>query len=119
MFQTAQRGSNQEVMQPVGVILQAVEVVKGRHPRRLVTPQACAIGMKVPLQRHGASRQPGARGGGVAVAPGVEQSVLIVEPSMDCMRGAVCLWTIIGWGAVGPTATPLQHHRGPRTAERR
>src|SRR5215475_12485984 len=100
MSQTAHRGSNQEVMQPVGVILKAVEVGKGRHPRRLVTPQACAIGMKVPLQRHGAYRQPGARGGGVAGAHGVEQSVLLVEQSIDCMRGAVCLWTIRGWGEV-------------------
>src|SRR5262245_23240925 len=110
MSQTAQRGSNQEVRQPVGVILKAVEVVKGRHRGRLVTPQACAIGMKVPWQRQGAYRQPGARGGGVAGAPGVEQSVLIVEQSIACIRGAVCLWTIIGWGEVGPTATPLQHH---------
>jgi hypothetical protein len=34
------RRSNQEVMQPVGVILEAVEIVKGRYLRVLVTPQA-------------------------------------------------------------------------------
>jgi hypothetical protein len=101
MSQTAQRGSHQEDMQPVGVIRQAVEVVQGRHPRRLVTPQACAIGMQVPWQRHGAYRQPGARGGGVAGAHGVEQALLLVEQSLDGMRGAVGLWTSIGWGGGG------------------
>lgn len=35
-------------MQPVWVILHAIEVVKGRYPRRLVTPQARAIRVKVP-----------------------------------------------------------------------
>jgi hypothetical protein len=34
------RGSNQEVMQPVRMILEAVEIVKWRHPRGLGTPPA-------------------------------------------------------------------------------
>ena len=43
MSQATHRGRNQEVMQPVRVIMKTVEVVKGRHPRRLVTPQARAM----------------------------------------------------------------------------
>ncbi len=117
MSQASHRGSNQEVMQPVWVILQAVEVVKRRHPHRLVTPQARAIRRKVPLQRHGAYRQPCARGGGVAVAHGVEPPVLRVAQPIDRMRGAVRLWTIRGGGEVGPTAAPLQHHLGHGPAE--
>lgn len=66
-------------MQPVGVILEAVEVVQGRHPCGLAAPQARAIRVKVLLQRHGAYRQPCTRGGGVAVAHRVEQPILIVE----------------------------------------
>ena len=54
MSQTAQRGRNQAVMHPVGVRLHAVAGVTGRHPRRLVPPQACARGMPVPWPRHGA-----------------------------------------------------------------
>ena len=104
-------------MQPVGVILKAVEVVKGGHPRWLVPPQACTIGVKVPLQRHGPYGQARAVGGAVPIAHGVEQSVLIVEQPIDRMGGAVGLRTIIGRSAGDPTATPLQHHRGPRPAE--
>jgi len=33
-------------MQPVWVILEAVEIVKGRHPQGLVTPQPHAIRVK-------------------------------------------------------------------------
>ena len=119
MSQTAHRGRNQAVMQPVWVILHAVAGVTGSHPRRLVPPQACARGMTVPWPRHGAYRQPGARGGGVAGAPGVEPSVWRGAQSIDRLGGAVGLWTIIGGGAVGPTATPLHHPRGHRPAARR
>ena len=108
MSQASQRGRNEEGMQPVWVILQAVEVVKGSDPRRLVTPQACAIRVKVPLQRHGPYGQARAVGGAVPRAPGVEPPVLRVAQPIDGIGGAVRLWTIIGWGAVGPTAAPLQ-----------
>ena len=93
-------------MQPVLVIQKAVEVVKGRHPQRLVTPQTRAIRVKVPLQRHRAYRQPRARGGGMAVAHRGEQSVLMVEQPVDGIRGAVRLRTIRGWDEVGSMATP-------------
>ena len=104
-------------MQPVGVILEAVEIVKGRYPHGLVTPQARAIGMKVPLQCHGADRQPRARGGGVTVAHRVEHAVLIVEQPVNRIRGAVRLRTIIGRGEVGPMATHLQDHLGDGPTE--
>jgi hypothetical protein len=44
-------------MQPVGMIREAVEIVRGRHPRQLVTTQAQTIRGKVPLQCHRADRQ--------------------------------------------------------------
>ena len=74
-----QRGSNQEVMQPVWLILKTVQVVKRRHPRRLVTPQAHTIRVKVSLQRHSPYGQAGTVGGTVPRAHGVEQPVLVVE----------------------------------------
>ena len=104
-------------MQPVWVILQAIEVVKGRHPRRLVTPQARAIRVKVPLQRHGPYGSARAVGGAVPRAQGVEPPVLVVEPPIDGLGGAVGLRTILGRSAVGPTATPLQHHLGHGASE--
>jgi hypothetical protein len=92
-------------MQPVGMILEAVEGVKGRYPRGLVTPQSWAIWVKVPSQRHGADRQPCARGGGVAVAPRVEQPILLVQQPVDGSRRAVCLRTSIGRGKGDPPPT--------------
>ena len=89
MPQASQRGRNQEGMQPVGVILHAVEVVTGSHPRRLVPPQAHTIRGKVPLQRHGPYGQARAVGGAVPRAPGVEPPVLGVAPPSDGMGGAV------------------------------
>jgi hypothetical protein len=107
MSQATPRGSHQEVMQPVWVIPKTVEVVQGRHPRWLVTPQACAIRVQVPLQRPGPYCQAGAVGGAVPIAPGREPSVLVIEPPIDGMGGAVGLRTLRGRGAVSPTATPL------------
>ena len=72
MPQTAHRGSNQEIMQPVWMILKAVQVVKGSRPRRLVTPQTCAIRVKVPLQRHRTYGEARTLGGAVPVAHGIE-----------------------------------------------
>src|SRR5215471_9006203 len=104
MSQATHRGSNQEVMQPVGVIPKTIEVVKGRHPRWLVTPQACAIRVKVPLQRHGPYCQACAVGGAVPIAHGIEQVVLVIEQPIDGIGGAVGLGTLIGRGEVSPTA---------------
>ena len=121
MPQASQRGRNQEVLQPVGVILHAVEVVTGSHPRRLVPPQARPIRVTVPLQRHGPYGEARAVGGAVPRAPGVEPPVLGVEPPIDGMGGAVGLRTIRGRSAVGPTATPLHPPRGhqPAAGQRR
>ena len=121
MPQASQRGRHQEVLQPVGVILHAVEVVTGRHPRRLVPPQARPIRVTVPLQRHGPYGEARAVGGAVPRAPGVEPPVLGVEPPIDGMGGAVGLRTIRGRSAVGPTATPLHPPRGhqPAAGQRR
>ena len=116
MSQASQRGHNEEGMQPVWVILQAVEVVTGSDPRRLVPPQACAIRVNVPLPRHGPYGQARAVGGAVPRAPGVEPPVLRGAPPIDGLGGAVRLWPRIGGGAVGPPAAPLQHHRGHRPA---
>jgi hypothetical protein len=94
-------------MQPVWVIAKAVEVVKGRHPRRLVTPQACAIRVKIPLQRHGPYGQARAVGGAVPLAHGIEQPVVVVEQPINGLGGAVGLRTRIGRGKVAPlSASP-------------
>jgi hypothetical protein len=107
MSQATQRGSTQEVMQPVWVIPKAVEVVKGRPPRRLVTPQACAIRANVPLQRHGPYGQARPVGGAVPIAHGVEQPVLVIEQPIDGIGGTVGLRTIISRDEVDPTETRL------------
>src|SRR5262245_42588974 len=117
MSQDTHRGSNQEVMQPVWVVPNTVEVVKGGHPRWLVTPQVCAIRGKVPLQRHGPYGQACAVGGAVPRAQGIEPSVVVSEPPIDGLGGAVGLRTLLGRGAVSPTATHLQHPLGHRPPE--
>ena len=61
----------------------AAAVVKGRHPRRLVAPHLRTIWVKVPLQRHGADRQPRACSGGVAVAHCVEQPVQVSSSRLE------------------------------------
>ena len=109
MPQAAQRGRNQEGMQPVGVRLHAVAVVTGSHPRRLVPPQARPRRGTVPPPRHGPSGQARAVGGAVPRAPGVEPPVLGVAPPSDGMGGAVGRRTRIGRRAVSPqlVAYPL------------
>ena len=104
-------------MPPIGGILAAVEIVPGRHPHGLGTPQARAIGVHVPMQRHGADRPPCARGGAVAVAQRGTHTGLRVAPPGDRLRGAVRRRTIIGGGAVGAVATPLQDQRGAGPTE--
>jgi len=101
-------------MQPVGVILEAVEVVKGRHPPGLVATQTRTIRVNVPWPRHGAYRPSCARGGGVAGAHRREQPIVIIEQPIDRMRGPVGLRTIRGGGAIGTVGAHLQDHRSHR-----
>ena len=104
-------------MPPVWVIPQTVAVVKGRHPRWLVTPQACAIRGQVPLQRHGPYGQACAVGGAVPRAQGLAQAVVGSAPPSDGLGGAVGLRPLPGRGAGSPPATPLAHPLGPRPAQ--
>ena len=103
-------------MQPVWGILQAVEGVTGSHPRRLVPPQACAIGVQVPWQCHGPYGAARAVAGAVPRAPGVEPPGLVVAPPSDGSGGAVGRRTLRGRGAGRPTATPLHDPLGHRPA---
>ena len=45
--------SNQQVMKPVIVILESIQVLKGRRASRMIELGSATIGMKVPQQCHG------------------------------------------------------------------
>ena len=74
-------------------IRQAVEVVKGRHPRRRVTPQACALRVTVPLPRHGPYGQARAGGGAGPRAPGGRRRSCALRSRSTAVEGR---------GACGP-----------------
>ena len=104
-------------MQPVRVILKAVEVVKGDTrdgwSRREVHHRGeSSIAAPWPVRPSARCRW-----GRAHSAWRIEQAVLRVEQPINRIGGAVGLRTILGRSEVDPTATPLQHHRGHRPAE--
>ena len=66
------RGSDQEILQPVGMVVKAIEIGEGRRARGLIVAQAGAIGMKVPLQGPRAHGQAGTGLLAVTVTHGVQ-----------------------------------------------
>ena len=52
-------GSNQQVMQPVVVILKSIEILKRRRPSWIVEFSSAAVGMKIPNQGHRTQLQTG------------------------------------------------------------
>ena len=74
-------------MQPVGMILKAVEIREGRGAGGLGVSQARPIRMKVPLQRPRPHRQPGTGGLAMTVVRGYgRQGANVVWFDLDTVR---------------------------------
>ena len=85
-------------MQPVRMILKAIEISERRRATGLVVAQAEAIGREVPLQRPGAHRQPCTGLLTVTVVHGVQDPIQMIMHPIHRVRRACRLGTGIGRG---------------------
>src|SRR5258705_3837017 len=93
------------------MILEAVEVVERRAAGGIVSTTASAVGMEVPLKRHGAHGEAGGIGGAMEVAHGVEAPVLMVHEPVERMGGAMGAGEAIGAGELRPFAAEFEDHQ--------
>src|SRR4029078_2414934 len=90
------------------MILKPVEISKRRSSLRSSSLSAQTIRMKIPLQGYGTHCQSSTCFRAVKVPHLIEQSVLVVHQSIDCIRGAMCLRIIIGEQKITTPAAQLQ-----------
>src|SRR5712691_11980862 len=88
-FSPSHGGGDEEVVEPVGVILEAIEVVERRAPRRVVAARASPVGVEIPLQSQGAHGETGGIGRAVQRAHRIETPVLMVHEPIEGIGGAM------------------------------
>ena len=97
-------------MEPVGVILEAIEVVERRAPRRVVAVRASPVGVDIPLQSQGAHGETGGIGRAVQRAHRIETPVLMVHEPIEGIGGAMRTREAIGAHELRAFATELEDH---------
>src|SRR5712692_8292081 len=78
-FATSHGGGDEQVVEPVGMGLEAVEVVERRATSRVVAARARSGGVDVPRQGHGTHGETGGSGRARPRAPRGEAPVLMVH----------------------------------------
>jgi hypothetical protein len=77
-------------VEPVGVILEAIEVVERRATSRAVAARASPVGVEVPLQSHDAYGETGGIGRAMEIAHRVEAPVLMVHEPIEGVGDTMC-----------------------------
>ena len=76
-------------MEPVGVILEAIEVVERRATSRVVAARASPVGVEIPRQSHGAHGETGGSERAMEIVHRVEAPVLMVHEPIEGIGGAM------------------------------
>ena len=97
-------------MEPVGVILEAIEVVERRAPRRVVAARASPVRVEIPLQSHGAHGETGGIGRAVQRAHRIETPVLMVHEPIKRVGGAMGARETIRARELGAFAAEFEDH---------
>jgi hypothetical protein len=90
-------GGHEQVVKPVGVIPQAVQVVAGRAARPIVAATAGPVRMEVPRQDHGTHGQAGACRCAVPGAHCLEPPVLMVHEPIEGSGGPMRCREAVRW----------------------
>src|SRR4029450_4694456 len=100
----------EQVVEPVGGILEAIEVVERRATSRVVAARASPVGVEVPLQSHGAHGETGGRGGAVEIAHRVEAPGLMVHEPIEGVGGTMRTREAIGARELRAFAAEFEAH---------
>src|SRR5712692_5595366 len=88
-FATSHGGGDEQVVEPVGMGLEAVEVVERRATRRVVAARTTSRGVEVPRQGHGTHGETGGLGRAMQRAPCLETPVLMMHEPIERVGGAM------------------------------
>src|SRR5206468_1645627 len=97
-------------MEPVGVILEAIEVVERRATSRVVAARASPVGVEVPLQSHGAHGETGGIRRAMEIAPRIEAPVLMVHEPIEGVGGTMRTREAIGARELRAFAAEFEDH---------
>ena len=106
-------------MKPVGVILEAVQVVEGRAARPIGAATAGPVRMEVPLQGHGTHGQAGAFRCAVQVAHRIEPPVLMVHEPIEGIGGPMRCREAVRLHELWALAAELEDHLPDCPSDRR
>lgn len=102
-------------MEPVRVLLEAMEVVERRAPRRVGTARAGPVGVEVPLQGHGAHGETSGSGRAMQRAHRAEAAVLMVHEPIEGVGGPMSAREAIGARELRPFAAACEDHLAARS----
>src|SRR5215467_8044196 len=80
---TSHGGGYEQVVEPVGMVLETVKVVERRATSRVIAARASSVEMEVPLQGHGPHNETNGLGRAMQIAPRVETPVLMVHEPIE------------------------------------
>src|SRR5215510_12486426 len=107
---TSHGGRDEQVVEPVGMVLEAVEVVERRATSRVVAARASAVGVEVPLQGHSTYGETSGTGRAMQIAHRVEAPVLMVHEPIERVGGAMGAREAIRARELGAFAAEFEDH---------
>ena len=107
---TSHGGGNEQVVKPVGMVLEAVKVVERRATSRVIAARASSVGVEVPLQGHGTYGETGGLGRAMQIAHRVEAPVLMVHEPIERVGGAMGAREAIRARELGAFAAEFEDH---------
>src|SRR5262249_8180293 len=105
---TSHGGGDEQVVEPVGMVLEAVKVVERRATSRVIAARASSVGVEVPLQGHGPYGETGGLGRAMQIAHRVEAPVLMVHEPIERVGGAMGTREAVRARKLGPLLQSLR-----------
>src|SRR5919198_2941426 len=107
---TSHGGGDEQVVEPVGMVLEAVKVVERRATSRVIAASASSVGVEVPLQGHGPYGETGGIGRAMQRAHRVEAPLLMVHEPIERVGGAMGTREAIRTRKLGAFAAEFEDH---------
>src|SRR5215467_13210053 len=107
---TSHGGRDEQIVEPVGMVLEAVEVVERRATSRVVAARASAVGVEVPLQGHSTYGETSGIGRAMQIAHRVEAPVLMVHEPIERVGGTMGAREAIRARELGAFAAEFEDH---------
>src|SRR5262245_7283341 len=107
---TSHGGGDEQVVEPVGMVTEAVKVGERRATSRVIAARASSVGVEVPLQGHGPHGETGGIRRAMQIAPRVEAPVLMVHEPIERVGGAMGTREAIRARKLGAFAAEFEDH---------